>query len=989
MAENTLPQAATQTEEAWHTLAMDHVKQKLDIDPDQGLSDAEASKRLQQYGPNEILDKGAKNPLLILWEQITDPLVIVLLVAAFVSALLGKWQELIAIMAIVIINAILGVVQEYRAEQAMQALKNMAAPMVRVRRNGKVREVESRNLVPGDVVLLETGNIIPADGRLVQSANLKAQEASLTGESEPVEKTTQPFDDENIPLGDRTNMVFMGTNATYGRGTAVITNTGMTTQLGRIAQMIQDVESDMTPLQRRMAEVGRVMFWASTAVAILALIIGSIETFFVENLTLATEFNTILLNAVAIAVAVVPEGLPAVVTVSLALGTQRMLRRNALIRKLPATETLGSVTVICSDKTGTLTENRMTVKVVDVPGDTYDLSKVMQKTLLKGQHLDLESELEGLLLLCGSIANDATVERVDKDERDYVVQGDPTEAAIALAAARFGLVKHTIEKALTRVGEVPFSSERKLMSTVHEIRGEIEANDQKITRINEILAGMQHVVFTKGAPDRIIGVCDRVWENGEIKTLDDAYRERIENANGKLANEGLRVLGIAFRPLNTLPDGHETGHWEQAETDLIFVGLVGIIDPPRPEVAEAVKVCKTAGIRVKMITGDHPITARAIARDLGIIDENARAVIGSELEEMSDEELREVVKEVSVFARVSPEHKLRIVRALKANGEIVAMTGDGVNDAPALKQADIGVAMSITGTDVSKEAADMVILDDNFATIVSASEEGRTIYDNVRRFIKYLLASNTGELFVLLVAQGIPGIPLPLNTLQILWMNLITDGVPALALGVEQPEANSMKRDPYEPNESVFGRGLGRHILIVGAVLGITALSLGLITFNMDLQSAASPCMQEQGIGVWSLSLGDIDCDAPPAQTDVAGEPITFGAWNTMVFIMLTLAQMGHAYGLRSHKESVFTMNPLGNRFLLYALLITVAIQISTIYLPFFNNLFGTRPLTMGQLILCLALSTVVFIAVEIEKLLMRRGILSSGEPLITNKQGS
>ncbi|MEO1441572.1 MAG: cation-translocating P-type ATPase, partial [Chloroflexota bacterium] len=785
---------------------------------------------------------------------------------------------------------------------------------------------------------------------------------SLTGESESVDKITETLDDPEAGIGDRKNMVYRGTNAAYGRATAIITNTGMSTELGKIAQLIQDVDSELTPLQRRMAEVGKVMFYAAIGVALAALLIGFIETLFIESMNFFDSFNDILLNAVAIAVAVVPEGLPAVVTVSLALGTQRMLRRNALIRKLPATETLGSVTVICSDKTGTLTENRMTVKVVDVPGETFDLSSVMQRTLPKSQHLSLSDELEGLLLVAGTMANDSEVERVDRNDQDYRVQGDPTEGAIALAAARFGLVKDRMEEKLVRVGEVPFSSERKMMTTVHEVKGELPMDDALQHNIDQIFNDMQYVAFTKGAPDRILDVCNRVWENGEIHEMTPQYRERIENGNASLANEGLRVLAVTFRPLDNLPADE---NWPEAEKDMVFIGLVGIIDPPRPEVKRAVATCRTAGIRVVMITGDHPITAKAIARDLEIVDGNATAIIGNELEKMSDEELREVVKTTSVFARVSPEHKLRIVRAMKDNGEIVAMTGDGVNDAPALKQADIGVAMSITGTDVSKEAADMVILDDNFATIVDASEEGRTIYDNVRRFIKYLLASNTGELFVLLITQGVPGIPLPLNTLQILWMNLITDGVPALALGVEQPEENSMTRPPYPPGASVFGGGLGRHIIIVGLVLGVTALTLGLVSFNMDFHAANSACYDGS---VWAFTLADLDC--------ADGEEGT-KAWNTMVFIMLTLAQMGHAYGLRSHRETVFRMNPLGNRFLLYALLITVAIQISTIYLPFFNDLFGTNPLTMGQLVLCLVLSTFVFVAVEIEKLLMRRGVLN------------
>ena len=951
----------------WHTFDKENVLNRLDVDPSQGLTNAEAERRLEEHGPNEIVDKGAKNPLLILWEQLTDPLVLVLLGAALVSALLGEVKELIAIMAIVVINAVLGVVQEYRAEQAMQALKNMAAPMVRVRRGGKVKEVESRKLVPGDIVLVETGNIIPADGRLVEVANLKTQEASLTGESEAVDKHLTTFEDPEMAVGDRKNMVYMGTSATYGRGVVVITDTGMNTELGRIAKLIQDVDGGRTPLQRRMDEVGKVMFYAAVSVAILALTIGVVESLVIETDTLFGEsgrFNEILLNAVAIAVAVIPEGLPAVVTVSLALGTQRMLKRNALIRKLPATETLGSVTVICSDKTGTLTENRMTVKVVDVPGDTFDLSSVMQRTLPKGEHLQLSAQLEGLLLTSGTLANDSTVERVDRNNQDYIVQGDPTEAAIALAAARYGLVKHHMEEVFERVAEIPFSSERKMMSTIHKINGEVPMDDPLQREVDRVFDDIEFVAFTKGAPDRILEICNRVWKEGQIVDLKPEYAERIEEANVKLADEGLRVLGIAFKPLEGLPNEDDINTVEQ---ETVFVGLVGIIDPPRPEVKQAVATSKKAGIRVLMITGDHPVTARAIARDLDIIEEGAKTLIGKDLQNMSEAELREAVKEVSIFARVSPEHKLRIVRALKDNGEIVAMTGDGVNDAPALKQADIGVAMSITGTDVSKEAADMVILDDNFATIVSAAEEGRTIYDNVRRFIKYLLASNTGELLVLLIAQGIPSVPLPLTTLQILWMNLVTDGIPALALGVEKPEKNSMDRPPYPPNTSVFGGGLGRHIVIVGLVLGVTALTLGLTAFNGGWQAANSPCIDAS----WSsLSLGRTAC--AEGEEGVA-------AWNTMVFIMLTLAQMGHAYSLRSHKETVFKMDPRGNRFLLYALLITIAVQISTIYLPFFNELFETNPLTMGQLLLCLLLSTFVFIAVEIEKLLMRRGVLEEG----------
>ncbi|MFZ4814746.1 MAG: cation-translocating P-type ATPase [Phototrophicaceae bacterium] len=955
---------------AWYTLTPDAATKQLSVQPTTGLDDAEAARRLEQYGPNEIADKGAKSPWAILWEQLTQPLVLILIGAAVISALLGKVPELIAILSIVVINAILGVVQEYRAEQAMQALKNMSAPIVRVRRNGKLVDTESRKLVPGDIVLLETGNIVPADLRLIEAANFKVQESSLTGEAESVEKHTESLKDANITLGDRKNMVYMGTSATYGRATGVVVQTGMTTELGRIATLIQNVDSGDTPLQRRMGEVSNVMFWVSILLAFVAIGVGFLD-YYLQGVDILGNFREIgtnvLLNAVSIAVAVVPEGLPAVVTVSLALATQRMLARRALIRKLPASETLGSVTVICTDKTGTLTENRMTVKMMDVPGQVFDLSDVMQTRLAKGQHLALANPMEGLLLVAGTMANDSTVERIDRDDKDYIVQGDPTETAISLAAARFGFVKHEMEQVMPRIGEVPFSSERKLMSTIHDKRGNLTADNAYDDVIDKILAGHRYFLFTKGAPDNLLNVCTSVWDNGQSFPMTPQYRQQLEGENASLAGQGLRVLGVAYRSIDALPTDNK---WDPLESNLTFIGLVGIIDPPRPEVKAAVEIAHQAGIRVVMITGDHPITARAIARDLNIVDsDTARAMIGTELEKTTDEQLREVVKEVSVYARVSPEHKLRIVRALKANGEIVAMTGDGVNDAPALKQADIGVAMAITGTDVSKEAADMVILDDNFATIVSAAEEGRTIYDNVRRFIKYLLASNTGELFLLLVTQALPGIPLPMNTLQILWMNLITDGIPALALGVEQPEANSMKRPPYAPNESVFGRGLGRHILIVGSVLGFTALGLALITFNLNLQAANSPCME--GASIWSL--GDVACPAP-----LEGEP-NFAAWNTMVFIVLTLSQMGHAYALRSHRESVFRLNPLTNRFLLFALVITIIVQVGIIYIPLFQDLFSITPLTLGQLLLCLVLSTGVFIAVEIEKLLLRRGVLKSG----------
>jgi Ca2+-transporting ATPase len=913
----------------WHTLPFDEAVHTLESDLRQGLSEAEASARLEKYGPNALVEKPLKSPWAILWEQITSPLVLLLIGAAVISALLGKADSVIAITAIVILNAVLGVVQEYRAERAMEALQRMATPAVRVRREGRVRDIVSRELVPGDIIVLEAGSIVPADGRLVESNNVRVQEASLTGESQPVDKVTDPLTDANAPLGDRSNMVFMGTSVAHGRGAAVVTATGMATELGRIADMIQSVESEKTPLQRRIDEVGNVLIRGALVVMGIAFVIG---------LLVGDPFEEVLLNAVAIAVAVVPEGLPAVVTVALALGAQRMLRRRALIRKLPAVETLGSVTTIASDKTGTLTQNRMTVTTVDTSGYTSTVDQAAEAGMAvllpaNGTGRKTDAAQIALAFMGGALCNDATLEVRDGQT---VVVGDPTEGALIVAARRFGIDTEALNAALPRVAEAPFESDRKRMTTVHQV---LPTGGDLTRYLRDLLgADTPYIEFTKGAVDSLLTVCTHVWDHGEAIPLDEAGKARIADADNQFAQDGLRVLGIAYRALTEVGP-RET--YQTLEHDLIFIGMVGIIDPPRREVKDAVQVAVTAGIRPMMITGDHPLTALAIARELGIARPDDRVITGHELAKMSQQELENTVEHVAVFARVSPEHKLNIVQALQARGHVTAMTGDGVNDAPALKRANIGVAMGITGTPVSKEASDMVILDDNFATIVSAVEEGRTIYDNVRRFIKYLLASNTGELIVLLITQLIAGMTLPLTTLQILWMNLITDGIPALALGVEKPEPGAMKRPPYAPNESMFGRGLGRHIVLVGALLGITGLALGYWAFSNDLRAAN-------------------------------GAP----AWNTMVFIFLTIAQMGHAYGLRSHRETVFRLPFFGNPLLLIAIVATVILQLLAIYLPFFNTIFNTAPLTVEQLLICLALSTIVFWGVELEKLLIRRGVL-------------
>ncbi len=924
----------------WHTLDTDTFLKRLDADPTHGLTEQQARQRLEQVGANELVEKGLTSPLAILWEQITNPLVLLLIGAAVISAFLGKLDSVIAISAIVILNAILGVVQEYRAEQAMAALKKMAAPLVRVRRNSKVLDIQARDLVPGDAILLEAGSVVPADARLVESANLRAMEASLTGESQAVEKAPAVLNDENAPLGDRSNMVFMGTSITYGRATAVVVETGMKTQLGRIAELIQAVENEKTPLQRRMDELGKVLLYAALIVMAIAFVIGLITGQPIFPDPSLPESESVLLNAVAIAVAVVPEGLPAVVTIALALGAQRMLRRKALIRKLPAVETLGSVTTICSDKTGTLTENRMQVTVVDVAGNAAAMDEVAKEGVtslvrMNGSGRATERAAQALTLTGGMLCNDAILELGEGGKLAYI--GDPTEGALVIASARFGLYKNDMERALPRIGEIPFDSDRKRMSTLHLIHkfDALNENEQTLIRLLGLPEGGK-VAFTKGAVDGLLDISAHVWINGEILPMTTELRRRVESANNMMAANGLRVLGVAFRPVEAIIEDASV-----LERELTFIGMLGIIDPPRKEVKDAVATARTAGIRPVMITGDHPLTALAIAKELGIAAEGDRVVTGHELAAMSTADLENIVETVSVYARVSPEHKLNIVQALQKKGHIAAMTGDGVNDAPALKRADIGVAMGITGTAVSKEASDMVIVDDNFATIVSAVEEGRTIYDNVRRFVKYLLASNTGELLVLLVTQLIAGMSIPLTTLQILWMNLITDGIPALALGVENAEKGAMRRAPYAPNESIFGRGLGRHILIVGLLLGGTGLALG----------------------YWAWSNNVLAANGAPA-------------WNTMVFFFLTVAQMGHALGLRSHRESLFSMNIFGNKLLIGAVVTTIILQLIAVYLPFFNDIFNTAPLTLDQLLLCLVLSSVVFVGVEVEKLLIRRGVL-------------
>ncbi len=902
--------------ENWHEQEITVVAQALGVDVTQGLSSAEAQKRLAQYGPNELIDRGKKNPWLILLDQFKDLMVIILLIAAIVSFFLSEeLTDVIVIMAIVVLNAAIGFSQEYRAEQAIAALKKLAVPTVRVRRDGQIVEISARDLVPGDVVLLEAGNLAPADGRLIESVNLKVEEAALTGESEPVEKSIRSVRGQDVPLGDRHDMLFMGTVVTYGRGTAVITETGMNTQLGRIANLIQEVEREQTPLQRRLEGLGKSLAWIALAIILVVVVLGLLRG---EN------WSVLLLTGISMAVAAVPEGLPAVVTITLALGSQRMLKRNALIRKLPAVETLGSVTVICSDKTGTLTENRMTVTILDVGGHTLDIETLADRAgaifdaELHEDHPAHERTLS-LLVKAAALCNDAVLQKTDEGVERTI--GDPTEGALVVAAAKLGHTKARMDERWPRVGEVPFTSERKRMTTVHRVN--VAAQDTEAP-----WSSSTHVAFSKGGVDSLIEVCTRLWDGKAIMPLDEALRERILAANAHLAQQGQRVLGVAFRPVD-----ENTPINESIESDMIFIGLIAMIDPPRLEVKDAVIMAREAGIRPVMITGDHPLTARQIAKELTITEED-HALTGHDLATMDAAQLERVVHETAVYARVSPEHKLSIVEALQAKGEIVAMTGDGVNDAPALKRADIGVAMGITGTDVSKEAADMVLLDDNFATIVAAVEEGRKVYDNIRKFIKYTLSSNTGELFVMLVAPFL-GMPLPLIPLQILWINLVTDGLPGLALAIEESERGIMKRPPFRPTESIFSRGMGQQILWIGILMGLVSLLMGRL--------------------YWS-----------------PGAP-AHGTWQTMLFTTLTLAQMGNALAIRSNIDSLFTIGIFSNRLMVVSVLLTFVLQMALIYVPFLQDIFRTVALSPLELALSLVASSVVFIAVEMEKWVRRQ----------------
>ncbi len=917
------------TVQQWHALDIDEALAELNAET-AGLSSSEAERRLAEYGTNELKETGGRSRWQILLDQFADVMLLMLIGVAVVAAVLdiraGKFpKDAIAISAIVLLNAVLGYLQESRAEKALAGLKVLSAPNVQVIRDNQRQQIPAKDLVPGDVVLLEAGDQVAADGRLIEAATLQARESALTGEATGVEKRAKEKLSPDIALADRKNLVFQGTEIVHGRGKMLVTRTGMETELGRIADMIQSVSVLATPLQRRLKQLGNTLVIGSLTLVTIVVVGGVLASGW-------SAFEDLLTVSLSMAVAVVPEGLPAVITVSLAIGTQRMVKRQALIRRLPAVETLGSVTTICSDKTGTLTQNKMVVQSVHIAGLPFE-----QDVQVSGEGYAPEGEFRlgekaiaplekptlALLLMDCALCNDAALQTEDDPggERQWAIVGDPTEGALVTLAAKAGLEKSQLENDFPRQDEFPFSSERKRMSVVLEV-----------PQNNQLGIDTPYVVFAKGSAEMLLDCCNRTGSGGQ--SLSPENREEILKKTEALAAQGERVLGFAYKPLNNLDNLTE----DAVEQDLIWLGLTAMIDAPRPEVREAVKRCLKAGIRPVMITGDHPLTARALAVDLGMVEGDCEAVTGQKIEAMSQAELESIVESVSVYARVSPEHKLRIVQALQAKKQVVAMTGDGVNDAPALKQADIGVAMGITGTDVSKEASDMVLLDDNFASIVSATEEGRVVYSNIRRFVKYILGSNIGEVITIALSPLLlPIVAVPLTPLQILWMNLVTDGFPALALAMEPPEPNMMSRPPHDPKESIFARGLGWYMLRIGIVFAILAISLMLWAYGYTQNTPGNP-----------------------------------ERWKTMVFTMLCLSQMGHAIAVRSDRHLAVEMSQFSNPYVLLAVVVTTILQLLLIYLPPLRNFFGTHYLSPTELMVCVGFSLLLFVWIELEKLFIR-----------------
>ncbi len=898
----------------WFSMNVDDVKNKLNTDIDEGLKSDEILKRQEQYGLNKLKEGKKKSLFIKFLEQFKDFMIIVLIIAAIISGIIGKINgegltDTIIIMVVIIANAIIGVAQENKAEKSLEALQKLSAHTAKVIRDGKQSIIQASELVPGDVVILDTGDYVPADLRITQSVNLKIQESALTGESMPVEKISSELEDKEIGIGDRINLAFSSSLVTYGRGKGIVVETGMQTEVGKIAEIINNSEKEETPLAKKLNKLGKVLGLAALVICAVIFLIG---------LLYGKEPLDMFMTAVSLAVAAIPEGLAAVSTIVLAIGVQRMVKKHAIVKKLPAVETLGSTTVICTDKTGTLTQNKMTVKKIFWNNKTTKLEDIKE----------VDDELRGLIYT-SMLCNDTKV-GVDKK-----LIGDPTETALVDMGFYLGFDPSKFEE-YKRELEVPFDSERKLMTTINKIRD-------------------RYIVYTKGGIDELLEKCTKIDINGEVVEKTEELEKKIKTENENMAKDALRVLGMAYKEIDKLPNKEELS---KVENDLVFIGMCGMIDPPRPEVKDAVAKCKTAGIKTVMITGDHKVTAIAIAKELGIIESEEEAITGIELEKMSDEELRKNIKKYSVYARVSPEHKVRIVKAWQSYGEVVAMTGDGVNDAPALKTSNIGCAMGITGTDVSKEAADIILTDDNFATIVDSVEEGRRIYDNILKAIQFLISSNIGEIVVLFLSilitpflsktfgVGIDKIVIFLVP-QLLWINLVTDSLPALALSVDPANKNVMERKPNK-NKGIFTKGMTWRIIYQGILIGLITLLafvLGLASNNETIASMSSK------------------------YPNLTTEEIKIEIGQTMAFTVIAFAELVHVFNIRNNKESIFKTGILGNKMLILAISVSAILMLAVLFIPALQNIFGIIKLPTDKILECLLLIVSPIIIVELMKL--------------------
>jgi Ca2+-transporting ATPase len=957
--------------EPWHSQPVESVARKLATNPEAGLSAEEAARRLDQHGPNELRE----SPPTPLWKRILEQLnnfvVILLIVASVISALLGEWVDAAAIMAIVLLNTVIGVVQESRAEESLAALKKMAAPTATVIRGGSRVTIASRELVPGDIVVLEAGNFVPADVRLVDSMNLRVEEAALTGESVPVEKSARARLEAEIPLGDRKNTAFMGTLVSYGRGRGIVVGTGMATQMGMIAEMLQELDAEPTPLQQRLNELGRQLGYVALAVCglIFAVAIYN-ETdlgmiFAPQGGLLAylqqfeAKFIELFILAVSLAIAAVPEGLPAVVTITLAIGMREMVKRHALIRRLASVETLGAANVICSDKTGTLTQNAMTAvrlwvddRLFHITGEGYT---PRGEFVLNNQAADITGYPGALTALwAGLLCSDAYLESAGSSEQGqtYRMVGDPTEGAIVVAGAKAGIIKRELEKAYPRLSEIPFDSERKTMTTVLDVvnprRGDAGPFDEQAEAEKQL-----YVIATKGAPDVILQKCTLYQRMDDASiAMTDALRARIIAANDAMARDALRVLAVAYR-VDDRPDTNPVP--ERVEQNLIFLGLFGIIDPARPEVSPAIAKARKAGIRTIMITGDYPDTAAAIGSAIGLLRPGRQVLAGVEIDRLDDDGLAQALDTVDAFARVNPEHKVRIVDALRKRDNVVAMTGDGVNDAPALKRADIGVAMGITGTDVAKGAADMVLTDDNYASIVSAVEQGRIIYSNIRKFVYFLLSSNVAEITIIFLAT-LAGLPHPLTAIQLLWLNLVTDGAPALALAMEKGDPDVMDRPPRPKSEPVVNGSMRAGIAVQTVTQTFATLSAFLIGLWWHIGGVFAPGANPL------LAVLQHDWNGVDVQTA-----------ETMAFVTLSLCELFRAFTVRSERASLFQIGVFSNRYLLAAVAVSATLLALVVFVPFLQPVFNTHALTLTEWGVVVGLAFIPAVSEEIFKWRLRR----------------